>query len=184
MMVILQKKFHRLDEQFHGSHAICVAPFLVCAPWAHILSISAISSFKTQVPPFLIQPSQALQNPIFCSMMRTSFTWCPFSSAPFLNCSHKSCEFPFFLGELEIINTFFIVFLPQLPICFSPNYITKTAVHLRPLFLYSFRYFTSPSSILKFSSFPAISWLASKVMVLSVLAVTVTGKCWPFWFCR
>ena len=98
--------------------------------------------------------------------------------------SHKSCEFPFFLGELEIINTFFIVFLPQLPICFSPNYITKTAVHLSPLFLYSFRYFTSTSSILKFSSFPAISWLASKVMVVSVLSVTVTGKCWPFWFCR
>ena len=49
--------------------------------------------------------------------------------------SHKSCEFPFFLGELEIINTFFIVFLPQLPICFSPNYITKTAVHLSLLFL-------------------------------------------------
>ena len=75
-----------------------------------ILSISAISSFNTQVPPFLIQPSQALQKPIFCSMIRTIFTWCPFASAPFLNCSHKICEFPFFLGELEIISIFFISF--------------------------------------------------------------------------
>ena len=54
--------------------------------------------------------SKTLQKPIFCSIIRTIFTWCPFASAPFLNCSHKICEFPFFLGELEIINIFFISF--------------------------------------------------------------------------
>ena len=72
-----------------------------------------INLFFTKMPSFLIQPSQALQKPIFCSMIRTIFTWCPFASAPFLNCSHKICEFPFFLGELEIINIFFISFSPR-----------------------------------------------------------------------
>ena len=60
-----------------------------------------MSSFNTQVPPFLIQPSQALQKPMFCFIIRTIFTLCPFASAPFLNCSHKICEFPFFLGDLN-----------------------------------------------------------------------------------
>lgn len=40
-------------------------------------------------------------------------------------------------------------------------------------------YFTSTSSIRKFSSFPAISWFASNVMVVSSLAVTLTGKGCP-----
>lgn len=38
---------------------------------------------------------------------------------------------------------------------------------------------TSTSSMRKLSSLPAISWLASRVMVASSLAVTVTGKGWP-----
>ena len=53
--------------------------------------------------------------------------------------------------------------------------------------LYGFRislYFTSTNSILKFSSFPAISWLASKVMFFSSLAVTFTGNGCPYWLDR
>ena len=57
----------------------------------------------SQVPPFLIQPSQALQKPILCSMIRTIFTWCPFASAPFFDCSHKICEFDFMTSFL-IVN--------------------------------------------------------------------------------
>ena len=45
-------------------------------------------------------------------------------------------------------------------------------------------YFTSTSSISKFSSFPAISWLASNVILVSSFAVTFTGNGWPYWFCR
>ena len=43
---------------------------------------------------------------------------------------------------------------------------------------------TSTSSMRKFSSLPAISWLASKVMVLSSLAAIFTGKGRPYWSCR
>ena len=46
----------------------------------------------------------------------------------------------------------------------------------KPEILY---YFTSTSSILKFSSFPAISWLASNVIVVLSLAVTFTGNGCP-----
>ena len=45
-------------------------------------------------------------------------------------------------------------------------------------------YFTSISSMVKFSSFPAISWFASNVIVVSVLSVTLTGNGWPYLFCR
>lgn len=51
----------------------------------------------------------------------------------------------------------------------------------RPLIAaFSFSYFTSTSSILKFSSFPAISWFASKVIVVSSFAATLTGNGWPY----
>ena len=43
---------------------------------------------------------------------------------------------------------------------------------------------TSTSSMRKFSSLPAISWLASKVMVVSSLAATFTGMGRPYWSCR
>ena len=45
-------------------------------------------------------------------------------------------------------------------------------------------YSSSTSSILKFSSLPAISWLASKVMVVSVFSATSTGTGCPKRFCR
>ena len=61
----------------------------------------------------------------------------------------------------------------------------KSAWLLRPdTLFYAFFYFTSTSSISKFSSFPAISWLASNVILVSSFAVTFTGNGWPYWFCR
>jgi len=53
---------------------------------------------------------------------------------------------------------------------------TITTISIR--YHYSVRpvQFTDTTSIWKFSSFPASSWLASKVIVVSSFAVTVTGK--------
>lgn len=65
---------------------------------------------------------------------------------------------------------------PQNPHARQGVSISKKSAHLT---MRRFLYSTETSSILKFSSFPAISWLASKVMVVSVFAVTFTGKRWP-----
>ena len=102
---LLYRKQHRAESQLHETTLKELAEFGIHKlPSAEKLQRQQIELEEEQVPPFLIHPSQALQKPIFCSMIRTIFTWCPFASVPFFNCSHKICEFPFFLGELEIIN--------------------------------------------------------------------------------
>ena len=59
---------------------------------------------------------------------------------------------------------------------FGLPYLMIRKIDTRRLFSIFYASSTSTSSMRKFSSLPAISWLASKVMVVSSLATIITGK--------